>query len=185
MKTSTKILIVVGVVILFSLFSTCACLVTVNNKCVSYEEMLKAQMSSNKNNYDNYFKKLKEVTQVPEMYVDDLKKVYDSAIKGRYGDGGSKATWQFLKEHNPNFDASLYKKIMQVIEGGRNDFRQCQDLLLDKKKMYVVYLKTFPNSMITNMFGFPKVDLEKIDIVTSDATEKIFETKKSDVIKLR
>lgn len=119
------------------------------------------------------------------VYVDDLKKLYDSALAGRYGKNGSKAVWQFLKEQNPTLDAGLYRQIQQVIESGRNNFEANQTMLIDKKRTYETSLKRFPNNVIAGFLGFPKIDLTKYDIVTSDTTEEAFKTKKSEPFKLR
>lgn len=119
------------------------------------------------------------------VYVDDLKKLYDSALAGRYGKNGSKAVWQFLKEQNPTLDAGLYRQIRQVIESGRNNFEANQTMLIDKKRTYETSLKRFPNNVIAGFLGFPKIDLTKYDIVTSDTTEEAFKTKKSEPFKLR
>ena len=170
---------VVSVVTLFSVG------VGVYNECIQQERGLVAQYGQNKNDYDNYRKKVQEVAQVPSIYTDDLKKVYDSAISRRYGKDGSKALFQFLQEHNPNFDSSVYKEVQQVIESGRNSFEADQKTLLDKKRVYESTLKTFPNNVITGLLGFPKIDLAKYDIVTSDDTESVFDVKKSDPISLR
>ena len=176
---------IIGFVITITIVS-CGVVVGIHNKCVKQEAGIKAQYKQNQNNYDNYFKKLKEIAQVPEMYVADLKKVWDGVMSGRYGKNGSRATWQWLKEHNPKLDVSMYKKIQSVIESGRADFEQNQKMLLDKKRLYEdTYLKVFPNSIIASMMGFPKMDLDSMDIVTSEATEKIFKTKKSEHIKLK
>lgn len=155
------------------------------NDCVAQEAGLKAQYAQNKNNYDNYFKKLKEVAQVPDMYINDLNKVYTSALQGRYGEGGSKAVFQFISEHNPQVDGSIYRQIQQVVEAGRNDFEQNQKQLLDKVRVYEITLQTFPNSVLARVLGFPRVDLSQFKIVTSDETEHTFETGKSEPIKLR
>lgn len=157
----------------------------VYNDCISAEAGIKAQYAQNKNNYDNYFKKLREVASVPELYVNDLKAVYTSALQGRYGAKGSQAVFQFIKEHNPNFDASLYRSIQQVVEAGRNDFEANQKTLIDKKRVYELGLRTFPRSLFVTLLGFPKIDLALFDIITSDETEKVFGTKKSEPIKLR
>lgn len=162
-----------------------AAVIGTNNSCVYQEKGLKAQYKQNQNNYDNMWKKFKEVASVPAMYTEDLKKIYDSAITKRYGGEGSQAMFQWLKEHNPNFDAGIYKQIQQVIEAGRNDFEANQKMLLDKKRQYEVTLETFPSGMIAGALGFPKVDLDEFDIVTSNQTKETFATKKSDVIKLR
>lgn len=175
----------IGIFIILLIFSFLVSLITTHNKFIEQEKSIQAQYDQNKNNYDNFFKKVKEVSQVPDMYTNDLKKVYDSTMTGRYGDKGSQAVFQFIREHNPNFDSSLYKQIQQVIEAGRNDFEQNQKMLIDKKRTYETLLTKFPTNFISSILGFPKIDLNKINIVTSDITEQVFNEKKSDPIKIR
>lgn len=153
--------------------------------CIHAENGIVAQYDQDRNTYDNMWKKFKEAAQVNTMYVDDLKKVYDGAIQSRYGEGGSKAVFQFIKEHNPNFDASLYTKLQAMIESGRNSFAAEQQQLLDKKRQYQDLLGSNRALAVNFWFGFPRIDLNKYGIVTSDATDKAFESKKSDEIKLR
>jgi hypothetical protein len=131
------------------------------------------------------WKKFKEAAQVNTMYTDDLKKVFDSAISARYGKDGSQAAMQWLKEHNPNFDSAMYQKLQAMIEGGRNSFETNQKMLIDKKQMYQAEIRRFPTVVIAAILGFPKLDLTKMDIVTSGETEKAFETKKAEEVKLR
>jgi len=159
--------------------------VSVRNQFVAQEQGLKAQYKQNQNNYDNYFKKLKESAQVPDQYVADLKSVYAGVMTGRYGADGSKAVFQMLKEQNPKLDAGLYKQLQQIIESGRNSFAADQTTLLDKKRVYETSLNQFPGNLLAGALGFPTFDLSTIDIVTSDETEKAFTAKKSAPIKLK
>jgi hypothetical protein len=184
MKLWAKILI--GVVITGILFLVIGVfsIIGTNNDCVQMEAGLKAQYDSNRNSYDSMWKKFKESTQVTTMYSEDLKKIYDSAIENRYKNS-TQVAMQWIKEHNPNFDASMYKNLQAMIESGRNSFEANQKMLLDKKRLYEIQLQTFPNSIITRVLGFPKIDLAKYDIVTSGQTEDAFKTKKADEIKLR
>ena len=184
MNTGVKILIVGGVLALFGGGTACATIVGVNNDCVRQESALEAQYKQNKNNYSNYFNKLKEIAQVPEMYVKDLEQVYTSAIQGRYGVEGSKAVFQFIQEQNPNLDASVYTRIQQVIEAGRNSFEADQKMLLDKRRVYENTLNEFPSGFIARFLGFPKKNIEEFDIVTNSETEEAFSTKRAAPIKL-
>mgnify|MGYP001605686954 FL=1 len=166
-------------------FSVVGAVIGFNNTAVKMENGVKAQYDQNKNNYDNYFKKLKEVVQVPEMYIEDMKKLWDGVMTGRYGKEGSKAMFQWIQERNPKVDASLYNKVQDVIEGGRNSFEADQKMLIDKKREYENLLGVFPNSFLAGFLGFPKINLADYAIVTSGETEEIFKTKKSEPIKLR
>lgn len=161
------------------------CALSFRSDCVAAEAGIKAQYKQNQNNYDNMWKKFKEMAQVPEMYVEDLKKVYDAAIKARYGEDGSRAAFQFIKEHNPNFDAAMHTKLQSAIEAGRNGFEADQKQLIDKKRQYEVLLGSTRALFVGVWFGFPRIDLDQYDIVTSDETQEIFRDKKSKEIDLR
>lgn len=174
---------VLGILVFF-VIGIIATIFGVNNICVQQEQTVVAQYDQNRNNYDNYFKKLKETAQVPDMYVASFKKVYDGIMKGRYGADGSKAAFQWIQENNPVFDSSIYRQIQEVIEAGRNSFEANQKSLLDKKRVYQTYLGQMPDGFFASMLGFPKIDLTKYGIVTSEATEVIFDTKKSEPIKI-
>ena len=157
--------------------------VSVYNTCIGMEAGIEAQYKQNQNNYDNFFKSVVETAQVTDKYAADLKKVFDGAMTGRYGSGGSKATWAWLQENNPKLDASLYTKIQQIIESGRANFETNQKLLIDKKQVYQVHISEFPGNLYARVLGFPKLNLSKYDIVTSNETTEAFETKKSAPLK--
>jgi hypothetical protein len=182
-KAITWAILAVALFLIIGVFSSG---VGINNTAVDHEASVKAQYEQNKNNYDNYFKKLLEVSQVSEMYRDDLKDVYDGAMQGRYGKDGSKAVFQWIQEKNPDFDASLYHKIQDIIEAGRNSFEADQKSLIDRKRAYFdVFLKRFPDNVTAGFLGFPKIDEVDYKIVTSNETEDAFESGKSDPIDIR
>jgi hypothetical protein len=152
--------------------------------CVQAEAGIVAQYKANESTYDNMWKSFREMTQVSTMYTDQVKDVFKQTISGRYGEGGSKAIFQMLKEDNPKIDPALFTKIQTAIEAGRARFNQDQTELVDKKRQYDVILKGNSALVANVFFGFPHIDLSKYDIVTSDQTDKAFTSKKADEIKL-
>jgi hypothetical protein len=151
---------------------------------IRHENGIVAQYKENQNVYDNYFKTVKEVAQVPKEYAKELKSVFDSAIKGRCGNDGCKNQWLFIKEHNPNFDSSMFKEIQAVISAGRAKFSKNQKILIDKKLVYENARAGLIAGLVANMFAFPRINLSEFDIVTSDHTEQTFMNKKSESLKV-
>jgi hypothetical protein len=175
------VLAFVGIMVLASV----GILVGTYNSAVQMEVSITAQYDQNKNNYAKMFNSLKESVQVPDMYIDGLKKVYDSALQGRYGKDGAKAMFTWIQEQNPQVDAKVYTKLQTLIEANRNDFEANQKTLIDKRQIYQVYLQQQPRGFILKAMGFPGIDMNKYNVVTSDETENAFETKKAGPISLK
>jgi len=157
------------------------------NTANGYENQLTAQLEQNKNVYDNGWKKVREIAQVPDMYADKVKEVFVASIQGRYGDGGAKATFLALKEANPQIDASLYAKVQLVVEQFHDRFEDSQKRLISIKQEYQNFLTATTSGRFYNSLfgGYPKLDLSKFEIVTSNKTETDFNNHKSDELKLR
>jgi len=187
MKTETLIKGAIGLVaatVLFGIVFVGSAL-SFRSGCIRAEAGIKAQYTQNQNNYDNFWKKVKEMAQVPAMYAEDLQKLYDGAIKGRYGAGGSQAVLQFIKEHNPQLDGRLYLQLQAAIEAGRNGFAADQQQLIDKKRQYEVALGSTTALWANVLFNFPRIDLDQYGIVTSEQTDEAFRAKKSTELRLR
>lgn len=159
--------------------------ISANNYGVRAENGIVATYSNNQNILSNYSKKVLEAVQVPAMYTEDFTKIVTASMQGRYGADGSKASMQWLKEMNIPFDSSLYANMQRLIESGRNEFQAGQERLIDEKRSYNAERGQFPRSMFMSMLGFPKIDLNKYDIVTDARTDRAFETKKEETLQLR
>lgn len=149
------------------------------------EKNLEAAWTNNQNVLGQYTLKIQELTQVPEMYKNDLKEVVAAAVTGRYGASGSKAVMQWLKEANIPFDSKLYVKLAQVIESGRNDFTREQTRLIDEKRAYETQLGYLWSGFWLKVAGYPKVDLSKYKPVVAGDTAQAFEKGVQAPIKLR
>lgn len=155
------------------------------NTAVELEKGLEASYEDSQNVLSQYSLKIAESAQIPEMYTNDLKAVYTATVQGRYGEAGSQAMMQWIQEHNPNFDASLYKTIQQQIEAGRNKFEVSQRLVIEKKKIYETQLSYAVTGTLLRIMGFPKIDLDKIKIVKSEHSNNAFSSGVDKGLKLR
>lgn len=164
--------LIVGIAIGFATY------VSAHNYANSMENQLKAAQTDAKNVYAQYGQKVMEIAQVPEMYREDLVKVVTAAIEGRYGPDGSKATFQWIQEQNPTVDPTMYIKIQQVIEAGRDNFENAQRRQIDLRRQYETALGNFWQGMWMKFAGYPKINLADFDIVSTDRADEAFKTKK-------
>lgn len=186
-NSSVIALIVCVVVFFLGIGTLCAgSYVNAYNYGNEMEVRLKTKKENNRNVLAQYGQKVLEVAQVPDIYRKDLIELTKTAIQSRYGEDGSKATFQMIKEQNPNLDPSLYKQIQQVIEAGRNDFQQSQTEMLDIRRQYETALGSFWKGLWMKFAGYPKINLSDYEIVSTDRADSAFKNKKEEgPIKLR
>jgi len=149
------------------------------------EQEIIAAWENNENILAGYSLKVQEMAQVPAMYKDDLKEVYTSVMSGRYGENGSQAMFQWIQEKNPNFDSTLYTKLQQVMEAGRNEFKVAQTQLVDRKRAYETNMGYLWKGMWLNIAGYPKINLDDYKIITSKHASSTFEKGVDEGIKIR
>lgn len=152
------------------------------------ETTIDAQYTNMENILGQYSLKVAEAAQVPGMYKDDLKEVMTSVMTARQGEGGSKAAFQWFKEHNIDIDSAMYVKIQQIIEGGRNKFENSQTKFIDTKRTYVATLKK--DLLLTRgwwlaIANYPKIDLDEYVIISSSHAKEAFKTKVDGGLNLR
>ena len=155
------------------------------NYGVQAEVSLNKVWKNNQNILGQYTTKVQEVAQVPGMYSDDLKGIIAAEMSGRYGQDGSKASMQWIKERSLNFDSSMYTKIQQVMEAGRNEFQAAQTRLIDEKATYEANLGFFWSGFWLRMNNYPKVDMAKYKPVVAADTEMQFEKGVGGPVQLR
>jgi hypothetical protein len=161
--------------------------VSTRNEFRRAETGIVTEYKNNQVRLSNHFQKIQEMSQVPEMYRDDLKKVFDSAIQGRYGKEEKNPLVLFVQEHNPNFDSKLYHDLQVEIAAGRDDFKAGQIALQSRCQAKDNLQKaTITGSLWLNGYEDSKQDWDKICTpITDNLTEKAFESGKSEPLKLR
>lgn len=156
------------------------------NTNVRHEANIEKFDKDSKNTLSAYTLKIKDMAQIPDMYVNDLKSVVESTFQGRYGADGSKAVMQWIQEKNLPFDSSLYKNIQVAMEAGRNEFKLSQTKKLDICGMYDIQLNSAMSGMFSSVMGFPKKDVTKLcSIVLDTDTNRAFETGIAEKVSLK
>lgn len=151
------------------------------------EKQVVAEHKNLENILGQYGIKVAEAAQVPDMYREDVKQVVGAALQGRYGAKGSQAVFQWLKEDNSpaKLDSALYTKIQQIIEAGRNEFQNNQTRFIDIKRAYETQLGYAWTGLWLGVFGYPRIDLDKYNITTTDTAAQALQTGRDKPLTLR
>jgi len=166
-------LIILGVVALF-LMGIFSWIVGVSN---SERKLLlrgKAAQENSQVVFDNTWKTIRDQASVSDKYKEAFKDVYIGMMSARYASdssSGKQTLMKWITESNPTLDASIYKTLMNTIEGSRNEFTMEQKKLIDIDRQHKTLKATFPNSLIIGN----RPDLE-IKIVTSNKTKAAFDS---------
>ena len=148
------------------------------NHAVKLKNKVNAQYSTNQSEYDNMWKKFKELTQVTDLQAEQFKDAYTGLITGRYQDTG--LLMKSVKEQNPNLDSSVYIKLQTEISASRNSFNNNQKKVIDMVREYNDYVETKP---LMIMIGRHKLK-DSNYFITSAKTQDAFKSKQDDQINL-
>lgn len=143
----------------------------------SAETSIKYSWENNRQILGQYTIKVSEAAQIQKRYSDDLSKLMEKALTSRYGEEGSKATWQFIKEQNGNLSPEIYKNVMQIIEAGRTKFENSQTDLLERKRSYETLTIKPWSKFWLGLADYPTEGFfEKYNVITSESAKQQFET---------
>lgn len=141
-----------------------------NNKEVALRQEAAKQYQNIEAVRDNMWKILQDQTSVTSEYREAFNEIYTNIIAGRYEQGDG-TLLKFIKESNPNFDATLYKDLMKSIEVERTAFTREQTKMLDIIREHETLLQTRPSKwFITNDSSIVYT------VISSDNTKKVMET---------
>jgi hypothetical protein len=170
---------------------------------VAQEQALNAQYQSSQLELDTYTKKILESVGLADRKSDKLAEVLKAAVAGRYegevkpGQGG--AFFSAITEAYPNIDLSIYDRIVDMVNAGREAFKQKQNQLRDQIRVYETWMYSgIVQSRVIAMVGYPSNQLEarigtrvvtgrdalsqmKV-LVTSKGTSEAFQTGEQEAI---
>ena len=146
---------------------------------VALEQKIDAQYSANKSDYDSMWKKFKEMTQVTDMQANHYKEIYTGLIEGRNKD--TQLLMKMIKEDNPKLDGKVYTELQREIAASREQFNNNQKKMVDVVREYNTYVQ---QKIFLAMFTGREPKKMDDYIVTSEKTQKAFDSKKDDAIDL-
>lgn len=162
------------------------------NTAQSFEVDIPAQYTETQNVYDNGWKKVVEIAQVPELRAQQVKDVYTGVMTGRYGANGSKALISLIQEQNPQLGEEVYVKIQRTVESFHDSFQASQTNLIARKQEYTKFVTATTAAIFYNWLGnYPHIKIgvpqgsqDDFQIVTSDKTQTDFKNHKSEPLNL-
>lgn len=143
--------------------------IKVSNDEIKLRNKIPAQVDA----VDLYYTKLWEILKtkagVTKQYAKDVSKFQKDIMEGRYSTGNKMMMW--IQESNPTFDQSLYKDLMNSIEGLREGFFIEQKKLRDMKLTHDNLITLFPSKLFVGKRGQIEVQL-----LVNEATKTARET---------
>ena len=149
-----------------------------NNREISLRKECDAQKGKVEGVYDKMWKVVQQKAQVSNEYKESFHEIYADIIGGRYS-GESDPLFKVIHEANPQFDASLYKDLMQSIEILRTEFQHSQERMIDLIREHEVLISTYPSKwFVTN-----KTPID-YTIISSTKAKRTMETGLDDDVSL-
>ena len=165
-------------IVLVAVFTIVIMYFSATNREIDLSTQISAQKTVLGNYYDKMWKILKQKAGVTEQYRGAFKDIYTGLIAGRYSNSNDGTLMKMIQESNPNFDASLYKDLMNSIEIERTGFYNEQNRLIDLGREHDNLLRKAPSRWFISAQHIP------IKIITSQTTEDVMRSGQDNNIQL-
>jgi hypothetical protein len=154
-----------------------------HNTEVSLRNAFDNKIEANKTDFDNMWKTIAQVAQVPGQYKADFKDTFESYVKARQGGTtGEGELLSFLSEAVPQYDAqALYSKVQTVVEAKRESWTTRQKELIDLKRQHDDLITQVPGNVFAAVLGRQAFTLQ---LVTSEKTDEAFESGRDENVEL-
>lgn len=162
------VLISVGIIVLLFIITISWWIKTSNSEII-LRNKIPAQTEKCEIFYTKLWEVLKTKAGVTKQYAEDATEFQKSVMEGRYSSGQKMMLW--IQESNPTFDQSMYKDLMNSIEGLREGFFVEQTKLRDLKLQHDNLIDMFPSKIVVGSRGKIEVTLLK-----NQATKNAYET---------
>ena len=129
--------------------------------------------------FDKMWKIIKQQAGVTEEYKDSFHLIYKDLMAGRYSGEGKGEMMLWIKEQNPQFETTLFEKLMVTIEAQREGFFVQQKKVVDMVITHKNMIETFPSSMILG-----ERPLIVYEVISSTTSKQVMETRTEDDIDL-
>ena len=178
-----KVFAVFALVLVFVGVTLGMALMGFHNTEVGLRAQYEAKTDANKADFDNTWKTISQVAQVPAKYKEDFQSVYEHYMQARSsGNTGEGALLSFLTEAVPQYDGKeLYARVQTVVEAKRESWTTRQKELRDVKREHDLLLRTFPGAFYNVFLGREELP---IVLVTSSRTEEAFSTGTDEQVEL-
>lgn len=158
----------IGIVVVIGIFIMWG--VSISNKEVKLRNLSDAQLQVIEANYDKMWKTIQQQAQITEKAKDSFKEIYVPLIEGRYSDGGGQFM-KWIQEHNPQFDQTMYTKLMTSVEALREEFFQEQKKMVSIVNEHENLRETLPSSMIVG-----SRDVIDFKVISSQKSKSVMTT---------
>jgi len=149
-----------------------------NNKEIALRKEASAQEKKIEVVYDKMWKVISQKAQISAEYKESFHEIYKDIIGGRYSNGdGSLMKW--ITEANPEFDASIYKDLMNSVEVLRTEFQHSQERIVDIIREHSTLCETYPGCWFIK-----NTEPIEYEVISSTQSKSVMETRMDDDVDL-
>lgn len=163
------------VVMLFSIIVISVWSISVLNHEAKLRVLIEAKQKDNESEFDNMWKKIKQVAQIPEEKKNALKEIFVSYSESRskINAGGKNLMMSWVKESVPSVDLKIYDQLANIITASRDSWTMRQKELIGLKSEHDYMFENIPQCWVV---ASREDKRPHIVIITSDKSKEAIKT---------